>query len=284
MAPTGYVAAFGVGTTVVLLVLLRLAQRFVFTKEPPPKQVATSGAAWLFDRVGETVAVLLLSAAVVENCVVGHDPKRDAVVALAFGAAGVVLILGVGHLAARLQLSGRLRQELDRGNVAAGIAAGSHYVAIGLFASRAVAGNTLHGLGLSVAFFAIAQVTHMAFVALFRALTVYDDAEQIQGENVAAAISYAGVTIAVALVISRALEGEFEGWIVSLKGFGLLALWVLALYPVRQLLVQGLLLGKRPCLRGGAFDDAIVQDRNPGMAAMEAGTYVAAAIVIARLA
>ena len=35
---------------------------------------------------------------------------------------------------------------------------------------------------------------------------------------------------------------------------------------------------------GGAFDEAIVQDRNEGMAAMEAGTYLAAALTIARLA
>lgn len=282
--PTGYIAAFGVGTTAVLLVLLRVAQRFLIRRGPAPKTVAAAGTAWLLDRVGETVAIFLLSAAVVENCVVGHDPMRDALVALVFGAAGVLLIQGIGHAASRLLLGGRLRAELDRGNVAAGIAAGSHYVAIGIFASRAVAGSDLRGLGLSVAFFAIAQVTHMAFVALFRALTVYDDSEQIEGENAAAAISYAGVTIAVALVIGRALEGDFEGWIVSLKGFGLLALWVLALYPIRQLLVQGLLLGKRPRVRGGALDDAIMQDRNQGMAAMEAGTYVAAALAIARLA
>ncbi len=282
--PTGYIAAFGVGTTAVLLVLLRIAQRFLIRRGPAPKTVADAGTAWLLDRVGETVAIFLLSAAVVENCVVGHDPKRDALVALVFGGAGVLLIQGIGHAASRLLLAGRLRAELDRGNVAAGIAAGSHYVAIGIFASRAVAGSDLRGLGLSVAFFALAQVTHMAFVALFRALTVYDDSEQIEGENTAAAISYAGVTIAVALVIGRALEGDFEGWIVSLKGFALLALWVLALYPIRQLLVQGLLLGKRPRVRGGALDEAIMQDRNQGMAAMEAGTYVAAALAIARLA
>jgi len=289
MAPTGYVAAFGVGTTVVLLVLQRVAHRFYASNAPRAADVnaiarTPSGVAWLLDRVGETVATFMLSAAVVENCVVGTDMMRDALVALVFGVAGLVLIQVVGHAASRLLLRGRLRSELDRGNVAAGIAAGSHYVAIGLFASRAVAGSDLHGLGLSVAFFAIAQVTHMTFLMLFRALTVYDDSEQIEGDNVAAAISYAGVTIAIALVIGRALEGDFEGWKVSLKGFGLLALWVLALYPIRQVIVQGLLLGKQPCLRGGAFDDAIVQERNVGMAAMEAGTYVAAALAISRLA
>ena len=32
---------------------------------------------------------------------------------------------------------------------------------------------------------------------LFRTLTVYDDSEQIQGENMAAALSYAGVTLSI---------------------------------------------------------------------------------------
>ena len=81
-------------------------------------------------------------------------------------------------------------------------------------------------------------MTLLVFVSLFRALTTYDDAEQIHGENVAAALSYAGVTIAVGIVVARAVEGDFEGWLTSLKGYGGVLLSLVALYPVRQLFVQ----------------------------------------------
>lgn len=281
---TGYVAAFGVGTTIALLLLLRLWQRVVRPAHTAPKDLAGGNPAWRLAQVGEAVAVFLLASAVVQNCLSGEGLLRDVGVVAAFGVAGLVLVQGLGHAAARLLLRGKLRAELDRGNVAAGLAAASHDVAVGLLASKAVAGNDLHALSLSLVFFALGQVAHLGATSLFRVLTTYDDAEQIEGENVAAAISYAGVTLAVAIVVARALEGDFESWLTSLKGFALLVAWVLVLYPTRQLVVQTLLLGARPCLRGGAFDDGIAQRHDVGIAAMEAGTYIAAATAIARLA
>jgi uncharacterized membrane protein YjfL (UPF0719 family) len=190
----------------------------------------------------------------------------------------------VGFLGVRLLLRSDLSGELERGNAAAGVAAGANYVAIGILAAPAIAGSDLHGLGLSVAFFGLAVGTLAVCVLLFRALTAYDDAEQIQGENLAAALSYAGVSIAVAIILARALKGgDFEGWGPALKGFGLVAACTLALYPVRQILVQGLILGRAPTVRGGALDDAIGTDRNVGMAAIEALAYIATAGTIAEL-
>ena len=148
----------------------------------------------------------------------------------------------------------------------------------------AIAGSDLQGLGLSCAFFGLAVATWAAGVALFRALTVYDDAEQIQGQNLAAAVSYAGVTIAVALVLARALMGgPFVGWRPALAGYVGVAVWALALYPVRQLLVQGVVLGRAPTIRGGALDHAIGVDRNAGMAVLEALAYVATAVALVQL-
>jgi uncharacterized membrane protein YjfL (UPF0719 family) len=281
---TGYVAAFGVGTSIVLLLFLRLWQRIMRPTHTVSKDLASGNAAWRLEQVGETVAVFLVASAVVQNCLTGQGLLRDIGVVAAFGLAGFLLVQGLGHVAARLLLRGKLKSELERGNAAAGLAAGMHDVAVGLLASKAIAGSNVRDLSLSVAFFAIGIVTHMAACALFRAVTTYDDEEQIHGENLAAAISYAGLTLAVAMVIARALEGDFESWGTSLKGYGLLALWVLALYPARQIVVQWLLLGTAPRLRGGAIDDRIASERDVGTATMEAGTYVAAAIAISRLA
>ena len=69
----------------------------------------------------------------------------------------------------------------ERVSTPAAAHAASHLVATGLLASRAVAGHSLYALGLAMAFFALAMVTHGLFVALFRVLTTYDDAEQIEG-------------------------------------------------------------------------------------------------------
>jgi uncharacterized membrane protein YjfL (UPF0719 family) len=168
--------------------------------------------------------------------------------------------------------------------VAAGVSAGANYVAVGILAAPAIAGSDLAGLGLSFAFFGLAVVTQAAYVALFRTLTVYDDSEQIQGENLAAGLSYAGVTVAVALILARALTGgDFVGWGPALAGFGGVALSALALYPVRQLIVQGVVLGRAPTLRGGALDHAIGTERNAGLATLEALTYLAVATALVQL-
>src|SRR5262245_51644656 len=190
---TLYTAAFGVGTTLVLLVLLRLAQRVVSPSHTVARVFRSGNAARRFVQVGDVLAVFLLAAAVVKNSVQGASVRRDVLWVAAFGVAGLVLVEVIASLSARALFRAQLRAELDRGNAAAGIAVGAHIVATGILATRAVAGHDLRGLGLSLAFFAIAQVTHAGFVALFRALTTYDDAEQIQGGNVAAALSYAGV-------------------------------------------------------------------------------------------
>ena len=91
------------------------------------------------------------------------------------------------------------------------------------------------------------------------------------------------ITLISADVIARALEGDFEGLVVSLKGYGSVLAFLFALYPIRQLLVQGVLLGAPLALRGGRLDQGIAAERNEGMAALEAVTYLSTALAISHL-
>jgi uncharacterized membrane protein YjfL (UPF0719 family) len=277
-------AALGVGTTLVSLALFHLLKRMLSPKHTLVSDMRGKNAALQISHAGHVIAVLLLVPGVVRNCTRGDSVVTDAAWATAFAAAGIALIEVVGGLGVRTLMRSTLSRELDRGNVAAGVAAGANYAAVGVLASRAIAGTDLRGLGLSLVFFAIAIVTLGVYITLFRALTTYDDAEQIQGENLAAAISYAGITLASALLIGRALEGDFEGWATSLISYGWVVAVGLALYPIRQILLQGVILGHMPTVRGGPLDDAIGIDRRTGVAVMEAVTYFAAAVAIAELA
>jgi len=234
--------------------------------------------------VGDVLAVFLVGAAVVKNCVHGEDFQHDAVWAASYGVMGLLLLELTGVAGTRLLMRQRLAESLDRGNVAAGVAAAAHYVATGIITSRAVAGSDLRGLWLSMTFFVLGQFAHQAVVTLYRALTTYNDSEQVEGENLAAAISYSGISIAVAVIVARALEGEFPGWIPALTGFGMLVATAFGLYPIRQIVVQGLLLGAKPSLRGGALDESVGRDRNVAAAALEAATYLGAALAIMVLA
>ena len=275
--------SFATGTVLAVLVMFHALQHLASVKHAKAQGGGGENTAYLLVQSGHVLSVLLLVPGITREAL-NHGSLWGAIAwAATFAAAGVCLIQVVGSLGIRLLLSSTLERELERGNVAAGVAGGANFVAIGILAAPAIAGSDLRGLGLSVAFFAIAVATLALYVALFRALTTYDDAEQVKGENLAAALSYAGVTVAVAILLARALKGDFEGWGSSLTGYFRVAATALALYPVRQLIVQGVVLGRVPTLRGGALDVAIGVERNCGMAVLEALTYVAAAVAIAEL-
>lgn len=282
---TTYVASFGVAVVLCMLLLHQLVVRKLLVKSAPMR-VDTLGEnrAYGLRNVGDVLAVFLVGAAVVKNCVHGQDLKHDILWAAAFGGLGLLLLELTGLAGTRLLMRQRLAESLERGNVAAGVAAAAHYVATGIITSRAVAGSDLRGVWLSLAFFLLAQLTHQAIVTLYRALTTYDDSEQVEGENLAAAISYGGISIAVAAIVARALEGEFTGWIAALTGFGMLVATAFGLYPIRQLIVQGLLLRGKPTLRGGDLDEAVGRDRNVAAALLEAATYMGTALAIMVLA
>ena len=194
-----YVLGFGVGTTLALLVLLQVGQR-VTSPHTIASDLTSGNSARRLLRVGQVLSIFLVAASVVKNCVEGASFQHDLLWVSAFGSVAVLLVAITGRIGIRLLLQARLPAEIERGNVAAGLAAGAHYVATGIITSRAIAGTDLRSLGLSLIFFVIAQLTLHVFVSLFRALTTYDDAEQIHGENLAAALSYGGMAIAVAII------------------------------------------------------------------------------------
>jgi uncharacterized membrane protein YjfL (UPF0719 family) len=273
-----YMVSFGAVTTLAMLGLLLVVRRGLAA------ELTKGNSAQRFQAIGEVSAVFLVAANAVKSSVKGESLAHDAIWVAAFGVVGVALIVITGHLGLRLLLSSRLPTEIARGNAAAGLAAGAHYMATGIITSNAMAGNDVPSLGISVVFFVIGQATLHVFVSLFRALTTYDDAEQIAGENVAAALSYAGAALAIAIIVARATQGDFTGWSSSLRGYAGVLACAFALYPVRQVFVQMLLLRAPLSLRGGPLDRGISLDRSAGIGALEAVTYVATALSITRLA
>jgi uncharacterized membrane protein YjfL (UPF0719 family) len=236
------------------------------------------------ERAGLLLGVILIIVAVVRGCVHGESWEQDLLWSAVYGVPAILLLWLSGLLGTRLILRSRLPGELERGNVAAGIAAGGHFVANGVIIAACFHGDNVETLGISLVFLVSAQVSQHLLLILFRTVTAYDDDEEIAGENVAAALSYAGATVALGIIIAHAAEGTFEGWLVSFGAYGLALLLSLVLYPVRQLVVQTLLLGYRPAWRGGALDHAIARERNVGVSAVEAVAYLATALLVAGVA
>jgi uncharacterized membrane protein YjfL (UPF0719 family) len=232
-------------------------------------------------RAGFIAGAAFVVTSAIRGCVHGEDWKADLLWTAVFGGSALVLFAAVGFLGVRVLLASRLPAEIARGNVAAGVAAGAHLAATGIIVASCFYGDDVTELGVSAVFFVIAQLTLHAFVILFRMLTLYADDEEVMGENVAAAVSYAGAVLAIAIVVGHAAEGEFEGWGVSLRAYGIALASALVLYPVRQLVVQTLVLRQPFSLRGGALDQLVARERNVGISAVEAVSYVSTAVLLA---
>jgi uncharacterized membrane protein YjfL (UPF0719 family) len=269
--------AFAAGTPALLLVVWRLL-RLAFDRGAAEPNSARSVAV-----AGEVLGVFLVAAAAAGGCVRGDDLLGDAARVAPFGVAGVVLLVVASRRGTDLLLRGRLREELASGNVAAGVVVAGHAVATGLIVGGLFYGDDYAALGPAFVFFVVAQASLHLLVLLFRALTSYDDVEEVLGENLAAALSYAGVTVAVGVLVGHAANGPFAGWFHALRDYGVALGFGLALYPIRQVLVQSLILGARPTLRGGAIDVAIARGRDVGLGALEAATYVATAMMVSAL-
>jgi uncharacterized membrane protein YjfL (UPF0719 family) len=277
--PAAYVIVFDVVAGLALVGLAIALRRLVAGgRHPGERNVAESLVA-----AADLLATFLVVAAVLAGCVAGQDLWGDLCWTALFGVSGIVLLALAGRFASRLVLGARLAAEVARGNVAAGIAAAGHGLAAGLVVSSCIYGRDLDTFGVSLLFFALAQLTLHLFIVGFRALTVYGDREEILGENVAAAVSYAGVTVALGVVIGHAADGVFVGLAASLRGYAASLAGSLVLYPVRQLIVGVIFARAGLVLRGGRLDAAIARERNVGLGVLEGAVYLAAALAWARL-
>jgi uncharacterized membrane protein YjfL (UPF0719 family) len=250
------------------------------TNEPVGQpSAATAGKARWLARAGMLVALGLLLPATLRPCLTLHPTQSGLLCALVFAGAGLVGFLLATALWNRALLRGRLRGELGRGNLAAGIVAAAHAAATGIVAAHTFVADSLANFPVGAIFFVVSVVALVALSLVFRGLTSYADDQEILGENLAAATSYSGLVVALAIIVGHAADGAFIGWLPALRGFAVFLLWAFLLYPVRQVIVGRLLLGFPLTARGGALDRAIAQDHDWVVSCVEAAGYLAAALL-----
>jgi uncharacterized membrane protein YjfL (UPF0719 family) len=204
---------------------------------------------------------------------------RDVLGVLLYGGLGIVLLTAVAMVSCRLFLGGGVREPLEARNVAAAIVVAGAYVATSLTYSGALDGEG-GGFWILLLFFLLGQLALLGITYAFRWLTGYDDVQEIAAGNVAAALALAGLLIAVGVVVGHAASGEFTGLLNSLGGFLLALVAVVAFYPVRQLVVQSLILGGPLRWRGTLIDREIAQDKNIAAGLLEAVAYLTTALFV----
>jgi uncharacterized membrane protein YjfL (UPF0719 family) len=172
----------------------------------------------------------------------------------------------------RFKISDELIRDQNQGTgaVSAGVSIATGFIIFG--SVQGEGGN----IWTVLAFWAMGQVILIVAGLLYNFMTPYNLHDEIEADNAAAGVSFAGALIAMGSIIGLAAEGDFESWADNMPGYIGYALLGLALLPVIRLLTDKLLL---PTVK--LSDEIAYQDRpNVGAAYIEAFSYISAAFII----
>lgn len=213
-----------------------------------------------------------------------HSFWNDLANVAAYGFAGIVVLTISGLIfTGYCKVTGTdLKAQIAQGNVAAGITAAGSYLAVSSLTSGILTGDG-GALLPTIIFWAAGLLALIVLTHVFRLLTAYDDAALISQGNVAAALGFAGLLVAVGMMVGYSVAGSFTGYKEGFVSFGLFLLLTLLFYPVRQIVVQMLMLGGGFSLYNGRLDHEIAEDKNVGAGVLEAVGYIATALLMTRI-
>jgi len=191
-------------------------------------------------------------------------------------AVGGILLLNLSRVVLDKLVLGTfstMKEVVEDRNVGMGAVELATYVASSLVIAGAVSGGG-GGILTALVFFALGQVTLIAFSHLYQLLTPYDFRAEIEKDNAAAGIAYAGNIICVGIILMRGTAGDFVSWNENLLNFGWYAAAAIVVLTVGRYAIDGLLLP------GRTLKQEIVEDRNVNAGYLEGGVLVGLAAVI----
>ncbi len=172
----------------------------------------------------------------------------------------------------KFKISDELIRDHNQGTgvVSAGVSIASGFVIFG--AAQGQGGS----IWTVIVFWAIGQVILILAGLVYNLITPYDIHDEIEKDNVAAGVSFAGALVAIGAIIGLAAESNFESWAESLPDYLGYAVLGLVLLPLIRLLTDKVLL---PTVKL-SHEIASQEKPNVGAAYIEASSYIAGAFII----
>jgi len=169
-----------------------------------------------------------------------------------------------------------LKEIIEDKNPGTGVVQGAAYLATGLIMAGA-----LHGEGggplTAIVFFVIGQLALIVFAIIYDKLTPYSIHEEIEKDNTAAGLGFAGGIISIGIIMMEAVSGNFEGWVENLTPIVYNVVAILVLLVVVRLFFDKFVLYKSD------LNEEIVRDKNVGAGLLEMITSISFAIVLVYL-
>ncbi|PKG41614.1 DUF350 domain-containing protein [Psychroflexus sp. MES1-P1E] len=235
--------------------------------------------AFILSYVGYFAALII----VIGGTIVGesYDFATDILLIFAYGILGIVLLLIAAWISNKLILTKfDLKKEIiaDK-NEGSGIIEAAIYIANGLILYGALIGESetlLSGITTFLIYWIIGNFVLIIASKIFTSWMSYDIHTEIENDNVAAGISFAGAILAIGIITMNAILDPFVNWTTTLVDISLQTVLGCILLPIIRLFADKILLP------GRKLTDEIVNQEKPNIGAglIEAFAYVAAAILI----
>lgn len=166
-------------------------------------------------------------------------------------------------------------QEIIRDrNAGTGIIVAANHIATGLIIAGALSGSG--DLLTAAVFWLLGQAALILASRVYGWLLPYDVHANLEKDNVAVGVSFAGMLIAVGNIVRVSVSGDFISWREALLKFGGFLAFGLILLPLIRLITDQVLLpGKR-------LTAELVKQATPniGAGAIEAFSYIAASLLL----
>ena len=158
-------------------------------------------------------------------------------------------------------------------NTGMGAVEAGNYVAVGLVTAGAMSGEG--GLVPGLVYWIAGLAALVVAGLLYDKITSYDLHDEIEKDNAAVGVAFAGVLIGFGNIIRLAGDGDFVSWNESLTQFGYYTVVGLILLPLVRLFADKVLLP------GASLSDELVKAQpNLGAGVLEAVSYLAASMLI----
>ncbi|MCH2215171.1 MAG: DUF350 domain-containing protein [Flavobacteriales bacterium] len=273
-------AAVYITAGIILFLIGRIAFRFFHPKIKVIHEVVeVDNVAFSISYVGYYIGILI----VIGSSIIGPSKglKLDFVEILAYGLLGIVLLNISAYINDKIVFRkfSVKKEIIEDKNLGTGVIELSNFIGSGLIIFGAIIGDQgsmESGLVSAIMFWAFGQLAFLLVSFIYNKVTPFDIHHEIERDNFAAGIGYAGAIIAIANLFRLALSIDYDGFVVTVIEVTIIILVGIILIPISRVVVDKILFP------GYNLTDEIVHQEKPntGAALVEAFAYIGSSVLI----
>ena len=206
-----------------------------------------------------------------------NDLLEDNLLAILVYGIGAIFLLNLSQIINEFIVFNKFKVKkeiLEDQNAGTGIIEAASYIATGLIIMGASKGAEENLMVL--AYWGIAQIALIFSSFVYNLITPYDIHTEIEKDNIAVGLGYAGSFVAISIVLSYAISFSYDSFLEAIVTAGILFIIALIALPITRLITDKLILA------GYDLKTELVEQTKPnvGCGLIEAMAYISTALLI----